>query len=209
MLTIHGLHKAYDDRTILQIDALTLPNGVHWVQGENGAGKTTLFRCLAGVLPCEGMVELDKQFQPKKQAREYRLRVNLGEAEPLYPEFLTGTDLLLAVAEAKQAPNGQLESLCESLGVGNYRHNRVGTYSSGMLKKLSLVMALLGQPRWVLLDEPLITLDPDAQAALLQLLAQGHQAGVNYLLSSHQAWSTQLLPTDSIYQLAHQTLHKA
>ena len=206
MLHIQQLHKAYGSHTILQLEEITLSPGVYWIKGQNGAGKTTLFRCLAGMLPFQGEVWLDDAYHPRQHPSAYRQRVNYGEAEPQFPAFLTGHDLMHMVAEAKQAPPDQLTQLCEALGVGEYRHQRISTYSSGMLKKVSLVMALLGQPRWVFLDEPLITLDPEAQEHLLHLVDQGQQQGISYLLSSHQAWSTDRLPLTGQFHLHQQKL---
>lgn len=206
MLHITKLRKAYEGRTILDMEDLTLPIGTYWIKGENGAGKTTLFRSLSGMIPFEGKVLLNDHFSPTQTPQAYRQKVNYGEAEPLYPEFLTGTELLNMVAEAKGAPEGQIEELCAALGVGDYRHTRIGTYSSGMLKKVSLVMALLGQPDWVFLDEPLITLDPEAQKALLNQVAAGQKKGTSYLLSSHQAWDNEQLPLQGSFTLQEQTL---
>ncbi|HAA16229.1 MAG TPA: ABC transporter [Cytophagales bacterium] len=206
MLRIPTLEKSYGQRTILQLADFSLPDGIYWIKGENGAGKTTLFRCLAGMHPFVGDIWLDEQYHPQKHAQAYRLRINYGEAEPLFPNFLTGEDLMALVAETKQSPQGQLSTLCDALGIGDYRYQRVDTYSSGMLKKVSLAMALLGQPRWILLDEPLITLDPETQITLLELIAERQKAGTCFVMSSHQAWDDQLLPINGAYQLANQTL---
>ncbi|MEL6536312.1 MAG: ABC transporter ATP-binding protein [Bacteroidota bacterium] len=206
MLHIPTLTKDYGQRTILQLADFSLTDGIYWIKGENGAGKTTLFRCLAGMLPFAGDIWLDEKFHPKKHAQGYRLRINYGEAEPLFPNFLTGEDLMALVAEAKQAPTDQLGQLCDALGISDYRYQKVATYSSGMLKKISLAMALLGNPRWILLDEPLITLDPETQATLLSLIASRRESGTCFVMSSHQAWDEDLLPIDGAFHLANQTL---
>ena len=62
----------------------------------------------------------------------------------------------------------------------------MSSYSSGMLKKLSLVLAFIGNPVLILLDEPFITLDMDAVRGLQQLIEQKQAAGVSFCISSHQ-----------------------
>ena len=74
----------------------------------------------------------------------------------------------------------------------SYLKNKLNTYSSGMLKKLSLLVAFVGDPKLVLLDEPFITLDTDAVSALDQIIANCYQNGVSFLISSHQALQLEL-----------------
>jgi len=68
--------------------------------------------------------------------------VNYAEAEPLYPDFLTARDIIQFVGKAKQASKEQIVALAEQLGVNQYWKQPTGTYSSGMLKKVALLMAV-------------------------------------------------------------------
>src|ERR1043165_1581282 len=108
-LQIQDLSQRYGDSEILNIGSWNIDYGIFWIQGENGAGKSTLFRTLAGMLPYTGLLLLDGKYDLQKHPVDFRLRLNLGEAEPLYPSFLTPADLLEFVAEAKQSPSGQVE----------------------------------------------------------------------------------------------------
>lgn len=191
MLHLRDFRKAYPDQPpVLTVPDLHLPPGIHWLEGVNGAGKTTLFRAVAGLIPCAGTVELTNRTSETLNLHRnpvpWRRAVSYGEAEPLFPPFLTGYELAAYVAEAKGAPTGQLAAVAEALGVPAFWHQPTGTYSSGMLKKTSLVLAFLGQPQLILLDEPLITLDTVAQRAVETLVAERAAAGVGFLLSSHQ-----------------------
>jgi len=208
MLHLHNFQKSYGERPILTIPDWQLPPGIHWLKGPNGAGKTTLFRSIAGMLPHEGSVMLN-ELDSRRNVVAYRLRVNYAEAEPTFPPFLTAHELIAWVADAKQAPAGQAAALIEAFGVGTYQHTPVGTYSSGMLKKTSLIMAFLGQPTLILLDEPLVTLDVAATQTVAELIDEARLAGVNFLLSSHQAMETAQLPIDSVWQVANQTVTTA
>ncbi|MEZ0542998.1 ABC transporter ATP-binding protein [Fibrella arboris] len=208
MLHLHNFQKSYGERPILTIPDWHLSNGIHWLKGPNGAGKTTLFRSIAGMLPHEGSVMLN-ELDSRRDIVAYRLKVNYAEAEPTFPPFLTAHELIKWVADAKRAPAGQAEGLIEAFGVGTYQHTPVGTYSSGMLKKTSLIMAFLGQPTLILLDEPLVTLDVAATRTVAELIERARLAGVNFLLSSHQALETAQLPIDSVWQVANQTVARA
>ncbi|WP_266368800.1 ABC transporter ATP-binding protein [Tellurirhabdus rosea] len=206
MLTLSSYRKAYAGRTILAIPHLALNPGVHWLKGANGSGKTTLFRTLAGLLPFEGDCLLENTYSLKKHPVEYRLRVNYGEAEPLYPDFLTARELINWVAAAKKAPRQQPDELIHAFGMNAYAKTPVGTYSSGMLKKTSLVLAFLGQPKLILLDEPFITLDEAAVRTVLELMEDGRKRGVGFLLSTHQDVRSAALAVDAQWQISQQTV---
>ncbi len=204
-LSLRNLTKSYGTYEVLAIPEWGVGDGIYWIQGENGAGKSTLFRTLAGMLPFEGEVVLDRQFDLKRQPVDYRLRLNLGEAEPLYPAFLTPDDLLTFVAEAKQSPAGQVQELVKALGI-TFPDQPMGACSSGMVKKTSLALAFLGKPSLIILDEPLITIDLEARAALFGLIRDYHVRGVTFLLSSHQPFESGDLPITAGFHLQNRTL---
>lgn len=157
---------------------------------------------VAGLLPFSGQITLDNQFDINRDPVAYRLRVNYAEAEPVYPDFLTARDLTGFVGKAKQAPAGQIDALAELLGVDKFWTQPTGTFSSGMLKKLSLLLALLGKPRLVLFDEPLTTLDVATAAKLFGFIQQLHDTeNVSFWLTSHQDVALTGLPITSIWQV--------
>ena len=202
MITIRGFSKHYDNRLILAIPSLDLNPGVTWVKGENGAGKTTLFKSLAGIIPCEGDITVNN-ISLTKDPIGYRLRVNYSEAEPLYPTFLTAKDLVRFVGKAKRATIDQQDRYCEALGVNEYFTKACGTYSSGMLKKLSLAMAFLGNPELIILDEPLVTLDERSRNSLLELVKEKTEVKdpITILLSSHQMLDPVILSIDRMLEI--------
>ena len=205
VLEFSQLTQRYGEREILSIPSFAIEKGIYWIQGENGAGKSTLFRTLAGMLPFEGNVRLDGQYDLKKHPVEYRLRLNLGEAEPLYPSFLTPADLIAFVAEAQRAPREQSGKLIDAFGI-NYLQNPFGSCSSGMIKKVSLLLAFLGDPSLIILDEPLITIDREAREVLFGLIKEYHRAGVTFLLSSHQLFEQEGLHVSQSFRLKNKTL---
>ncbi|WP_018619919.1 ABC transporter ATP-binding protein [Spirosoma luteum] len=187
MLSISNLTKAYNGVTALSVPELQLLPGIHYFQGGNGSGKTTFFRTVAGLLPFSGTVLLENQYEINRDPVAYQMRVNYAEAEPVYPTFLTAQDLTSFVGKAKQSPARQVDTLAELLGVDTFWTKPTGQFSSGMLKKLSLLLALLGTPRLVLLDEPLSTLDIATAARLFDYIGKLRtEQAVSFLLTSHQ-----------------------
>jgi len=185
MLLFEGFKKQYGSTTIISVPTLELPHGIYWLKGENGSGKTTLIKSISGLIPFDGRIAVDGT-DIKTNRMAYTLSVNYAEAEPVYPGFLSGTDLINFYAQTKKAPAKQVTELISSLGIANYADNKTGTYSSGMAKKLSLVLGFMGNPKLILLDEPLITLDQRSVAALQSLIQQCYVGGVSFLITSHQ-----------------------
>lgn len=206
MLTINNFLKSYNNHKILEVEDLEISEGIHWVKGINGSGKSTLFRSIAGILPFEGEIQF-KNLSCKRDVVAYRLLVNLSEAEPLYPDYLTGYDLLKFIAEAKQDNPGQLDTLAEMLGVNQYWKSPIGTYSSGMQKKVSLISAFLGNPQLIMLDEPLITIDDKSVEIVYELVKDYYEnRGTNFLLSSHQDFRFEKLPIKNVYLVQNQAV---
>jgi ABC-2 type transport system ATP-binding protein len=205
VLTLTNLRQQYGPHEVLNIPSWRIDYGIFWIHGENGAGKSTLFRTLSGMLPYSGSIVLDGKYDLKKQQTDYLLRLNLGEAEPLYPSFLTPADLITFVSEAKKSPAGQVAMLIEALGI-NYLKHPFGSCSSGMVKKVSLALAFLGNPSLIILDEPLITIDKEARSALFEIVKTYHADGVTFLLSSHQTFQQEGLSVTGSYALRNKTL---
>ena len=207
MLSFKNFSKAYHAQLILQIAELTIPAGLHWIKGRNGSGKTTLFKVLAGLLAYKGQITLEPDIILSKATVLHRKYINFGEAEPLYPAFLSGMDLIRLYTTAKQAPKSQVQELTETFQADLFLNKPVSTYSSGMQKKLSLILAFIGQPKIILLDEPLITLDEQTVRLMYDFIMRYHQHHqVSFLISSHQDISMPELPFTATWLVQNQTL---
>lgn len=185
MLKIEKFKKTYPGNTepVLSINNFEIDTGIFWIKGENGAGKTSLLKSIAGLVPFEGSISVDGH-DINHHRMAYTKIVNYAEAEPKYPPFLTGEELIRFYKATKQGNFPAL--LSKELGVEKFKHQKTGTYSSGMLKKLSLVLAFTGNPHLVLLDEPLVALDLASVDTLQTAIRKYHKEGVSFLVTSHQ-----------------------
>ena len=208
MLRFEGFVKNYGNYPALKIDDLQIEAGIYWIKGVNGSGKSTLLKSVAGLLSFDGDIWLKGSISIKKNAVAYRKAVNFAEAEPLFPDFLTGIEMIRLFTSAKGAPEKQEQFFIESMHMQGYVDRPIGTYSSGMLKKLSLLLAFIGRPTVILLDEPLITIDTASLAILNTWIAEKYtQEGVSFLLSSHQALEHGALPVARELMVENQTLN--
>jgi ABC-2 type transport system ATP-binding protein len=207
MLTIRNFAKRYKNRLILQIETLDLEAGIYWVRGDNGSGKSTFFKSVAGIVPSEGTIAINNILLNENNI-DYRKLVNFAEAEPLYPGFITPKDLVSFVAKAKGATTNQAKKYTATFGIDSYFEKPCETFSSGMLKKLSLCAGLLGNPKLIILDEPLITLDEDARNALFKIISELNEQGVSFLISSHQIIQPAQLSITASFAIKDQTLQR-
>lgn len=199
-LALRHIDKKYGDQLIFSFEKWTLDHGIYWLKGGNGSGKTTLFKVIAGQTPFKGELFLN-DIDLKNQPVQYRSMISYAEAEPQYPSFITGNELLDYYAKVRKAQPKDSMALVESLGMGNFMDQKVGSYSSGMLKKLSLICAFVGNVQLYILDEPLITIDANAAQVLYQLIKSHHEKGCSFLLSSHQELELDQLPIKQVFQI--------
>lgn len=206
MLNVQNFSKSYNNHTIIAVESLVIPEGIHWFKGINGSGKSTFFRSVAGIIPFDGTISWN-DLDIRKNDVAYRMQVNMSEADPLYPDYLSGYDLVKFIAEAKKADDQQLNHLATVLGVDVYWKTPMGTYSSGMLKKISLLTAFIGNPKLIMLDEPLITIDVRSVQIVYELVKEySEQRGVSFLLSSHQDFIFEKLNIGNTYLVQNQTI---
>ncbi|HEY9044759.1 MAG TPA: ATP-binding cassette domain-containing protein [Ohtaekwangia sp.] len=199
MLRLEHFRKTYGNTPVLTIDALTLDRSIYWIKGINGSGKSTLLKTMAGILAFEGNIVLNGTVDIRKQPVHYRKRVNFAEAEPLFPPFLTGYEMIRLFAAAKDATTKYTIELLERMNMHEYIQEPISIYSSGMIKKLSLALALTGTPDVVLLDEPLITMDEASLGVLYECITEKYtREGTSFLLSSHQPLTHSLPPVKEL-----------
>lgn len=201
MLSIHQFQKRYHQHLILEIESLDLPPGAYWIQGDNGSGKSTLFKAIAGLIPFEGSICYNA-LDNRKHRVAFHQRLGFAEAEPAFPEVLTGRDLVSFAATTKHVAPDEYAALIAAFGIELFYDQAIRTYSTGMLKKLSIALALLGQPELVILDEPYITLDRAGRETLDDLLRKRLEREGTLLFSSHQEPTGNGLPVSACFRIS-------
>jgi ABC-type multidrug transport system ATPase subunit len=160
--------------------------------GENGGGKTTLIKILLGrIIEYSGEYQIDNQRVVDVTGSVSSLfRIGYSMDVPVFDEILTGQDIIELVGEIRGASSEtieqQMKMLSEHLIIGDWvKEKTCSQYSTGMRKKVSIAVAYIGCPNFVILDEPLNGLDPLAIYGLRQLIVIMKEQKIGTFLSSH------------------------
>ena len=190
MIQIDGLRKTYDSLVAVDGVSFDVHDGeVVGLLGPNGAGKTTMINMICGVLqPDGGRVLVDNRdiwLEPKKVKQDLGVvpqeiavyedlnaRDNLSFWGSLYG--LSGSDL-----------TDRIDESLSRVGLAERAGDKVKTFSGGMKRRLNLCMGLIHQPKFLLLDEPTVGIDPQARLNILDVIQEVAQAGTTVLYTTH------------------------
>jgi len=185
MIEVHGLTKRYGDTTA--VDDLTfdvLPGHVTGFLGPNGAGKSTTLRMIVGLdRPTAGTATVNGRPY-REHASPLREVGALLEARAIHPGR-TAYDHLLALAQTQGIGRHRVQEVVDMVGLHDVARRRAGAYSLGMGQRLGIAVALLGDPRTIILDEPVNGLDPDGVLWIRTLLRSLAAEGRTVFVSSH------------------------
>lgn len=186
ILEVAGISKRYGETVALDRVSLTVEEGIFGLLGANGAGKSTLFKAVLDlVVPDEGEIRVAGLDVRRQSIEARRLLGYLPEELELYAH-LTGRELLAFVAGLKGLDNpAERDELLAYYGMSEGADLLIGGYSLGMRKKIGLIAALMGEPRLVLLDEPLNGLDTENMRRLRLHLERLAAGGTVLVISSH------------------------
>ncbi len=161
-LELVNLSKKYGKTEALHDFSVTLENGIYGLLGPNGAGKSTLMNIITGLMkPSSGEV-LFEGSNIDKMGKQYRKILGYLPQNPgLYP-FYTGIQLLSYFAKLKAVDDSKerLYELLELVHLSQDADKKVGEYSGGMKKRIGIAIALLNNPKLLVMDEPTAGLDP-------------------------------------------------
>ncbi len=183
----YGKVKACNDLSF-QLD----PGSVTVLLGPNGAGKSTLMKAVIGFLRYEGTIRIAGYAGKTSQAK--RILGYIPEMPSLYPN-LTVNEHMEFVARAYKLKDykGRIDELFERFELSDKRRKFGDELSKGMQQKLNLCLGLLPDPQVVLLDEPMIGLDPHAIKELKSIIEQMRADGKTVLVSTHIIDSVDML----------------
>ncbi len=186
MFVVEGLTKKYGKVLANDHLSFTVPSGMVTVlAGPNGAGKSTAIKAMAGLLRYEGSITVDGK--PNKSLEAKRILGYVPESPAVYG-MLTIAEHMEFIARAyslEERWHKRAEELLERFELAD-KAKKVGReLSKGMQQKVSLCCALLPEPKALLVDEPMVGLDPHAIKVLKEVLAEEKERGVAVLLSTH------------------------
>ena len=154
--------------------------------GPNGAGKSTMMKCMVGlVFPDSGSITINGYSIETEREKALSFTSALIECPGLYPH-LSGYDHLKLVAGLKNVGQDRIEEMIEFSGLRHRIKVATGKYPMGMKQRLSLAMALMDRPQFLILDEPSNGLDPQGMMELRQVLKKlVMEENTSILFSSH------------------------
>lgn len=184
MLQCTNLTKCYREKCVVNDLSFRVERGeIFAFLGSNGAGKTTTIKMILGLVDIDGgQIELEEGIQ-----------IGYSPETPYFPPFLTGPEVLSYYAGIqkcitsrlpKQGIRAEVTALLDTVGLEN-SGTKVRNYSKGMLQRLALAQALLGNPDLLILDEPTAGLDALGRLEMIQLIGRLRDAGRTILINSH------------------------
>jgi ABC-2 type transport system ATP-binding protein len=186
MLQLTNLLKKYNDQVILDIPSFELQQGIYWLKGANGSGKSTLLKIIAGLIPFEGDVVCN-EISLCKNAVAFKNIISYNPADAALPPFITGLELIQFYNAIRNTnTTNEIDFIIEKFQLAHYVKNKIGSYSSGMQKKLSLALAFISAPKLIMLDEPLSTLDVETTKLITEVIDEYHKKGSSFIITSHQ-----------------------
>ena len=185
MIEVYHVTKKYGSFKAVDDLSLTAHNGrITILLGPNGAGKSTTIKSIAGLLKFDGKILIDGFPNSSIDAKR---RFGYIPETPVLYEQLTIREHIQFISRAYQAEAGEAraQALLERLELADKVKKTARELSKGMSQKLSMVLELLADPDSILIDEPMIGLDPAAIETVLQLLKELRGAGKSILISTH------------------------
>lgn len=196
MLQVRNIKKTYGNKEVLKDVSFTLhPGEIMTILGVNGAGKTTILNCLLKMVrPDSGTICLNGENIFSQSNKRYFKNISavLESSSNVY-DYLTGmqnieyfigiSDKNMKSAKMKE----QLQYYAQLFGMEKELFNKVGNYSRGMQQKLAIIIALLSEPKILILDEPTLGLDIQSKWSMIQFLEEiVKEKELSILLTTHQ-----------------------
>lgn len=199
MIEFSDVHVAYSGHPVLQgLDLSAADGRVTGLVGPNGAGKSTAFKVLLGLVPASrGTAHVDGLPYAQSPAAGLALGTYLGPER--IPGGMTGRGFLQWTADLLAVPAGDLDSQLGVVGLAEAADRKVSGYSLGMRQRLGVAAAFLGDPRNLVLDEPVNGLDVEGVRWLRNYLTAAAARGRCVLLSSHVLSELELVADDVVF----------
>lgn len=188
IIEVSGLSKHFQGKEVVKNLSFSVQEGtITGLLGPNGSGKTTIIRLLNGVIaPTAGELKVIGQ-NPLTGGDEIRKQTGIvTETTSLYQEMTAWDNLMFFSSIYGMNDSRRAEELLKAFGMWKHKDSAVGTFSTGMKKRVSLAKALLQRPKILFLDEPTNGLDPEGIHLVLHYLNETcKKEGVTVIICSH------------------------
>lgn len=189
MIEIKNVTKKYGKKVALDnISLIIQPGDIFAFVGHNGAGKTTCIKCMTDIIDFDNGDILYNGISIQKEPLKCKQDIAYIPDNPDLYEFIKGIDYLNLIADVFEIKESRLErinkyatefDLKEALG------NPISSYSHGMKQKLAIIGALIHEPKYIILDEPFVGLDPVATKKLKDIMKDLTKKGTCIFFSTH------------------------
>ena len=191
MLKLSQLSKKYDQHVAVHSLSISIPTGEIWgFLGVNGAGKSTTMKMIAGLLsPSEGCIEVNG-IDVHQNPLEAKKIIGYVPDRPYLYERLSAAEYLYFVGRLYGVPEHEIETRTErwlsEFELLDKRGHLIESFSHGMKQRLVMASVFLHEPQFLIVDEPMVGLDPRGARRLKSLLQRERdQRGLTVLLSTH------------------------
>ncbi|MEW9050210.1 MAG: ABC transporter ATP-binding protein [Neobacillus sp.] len=188
IIEVNQVSKQFSNREILKDVSFEIKEGsINGLLGPNGVGKTTIIRLLNGVIDATSGSMTVLGFNPTKQGDEIRKKSGIvTESASLYHDMTAWENLAFFAKIYNAYDSTRIHYLLEQFDMLEHKDKHVGSFSTGMKKRISLAKALLHKPRLLFLDEPTNGLDPEGINDVMHYLKKVNQEEkVTILICSH------------------------
>lgn len=187
ILSTDSLTKQFKKHKAVNEVSLHIKQGdIYGFIGRNGAGKTTFLKMICGLIsPTSGSFTLFGKSGHERDLQFSRIGA-LIEAPGIYPNMTAYNNLKLKCICAGVNEDGYIEELLELVGLNNVEKKKVKDFSLGMKQRLGIALALVGDPEFLVLDEPINGLDPQGIAEIRDtILKLNKEKNITIIISSH------------------------
>lgn len=202
VLQTENLTKKYGTYTVLDNVSISLEKKhIYGFIGENGAGKSTFMKIITGLTyPTSGTYSIMGKESSREREKMRRHIGSMIEEPALYPNYTILQNLELQRTLVGNPDKSASDKVLEMVDLSDAKNKKVHTLSMGMKQRLSIAMALIGNPQILILDEPINGLDPKNIVALRNLLQKlNEEKNITIFISSHILSELYLLATDYIF----------
>ena len=190
MITLNDVSKSYGD--VLALDNLSIrveKGEIYGLIGPNGAGKTTTIKLLVGLQRPTSSQVLINGFDVQKESLAAKKELGYIPDEPFLYGRLTPLELLDFKGSlhdmGRDLLGGRSEELLDLVGLADYRYELIESFSLGMRQRLAIATALLPSPSIIIVDEPLVGLDPAGMRRVKEIFVALARNGTTIFVSTH------------------------